>query len=98
MKFVINGARRTVEFTPADEWSVRDVIDGRQVEADAARISPGAYSILLGGRSLEVTVEENPVTVCCCERRAANFRWKFSTRAPGGAGAAQGSSSKGASS
>jgi biotin carboxyl carrier protein len=34
------------------------VIDGRSVVADAARISPGAYSMLLDGRSLDVTIEE----------------------------------------
>ena len=33
-------------------------VEGRLVEADAIKISRGAYSILLGGRSLEVTVEE----------------------------------------
>jgi biotin carboxyl carrier protein len=64
MKFemVINGARRRVEFTPpAREASrVTFAVDGRLVEADARRISPAVYSILLGGRSLEVTVEEIP--------------------------------------
>jgi len=33
-------------------------VDGRLVEADAVRISRGAYSILIGGRSLEVTADE----------------------------------------
>ncbi len=33
-------------------------VDGRLVEADAIKISRGTYSILLAGRSLEVTVEE----------------------------------------
>ena len=33
-------------------------VDGRLVEADAVRISRGTYSILLGGRSFEVTAEE----------------------------------------
>ena len=33
-------------------------VDGRPVEADAIHISRGAYSILLGGQSLEVTAEE----------------------------------------
>jgi biotin carboxyl carrier protein len=33
-------------------------VDGRRVEAEAVRISHGAYSILLNGRSLEITVEE----------------------------------------
>ena len=34
-------------------------VDGRVVEADAIRISRGTYSILLGGRSLEVIAEES---------------------------------------
>jgi biotin carboxyl carrier protein len=57
---VINGARRNVEFTPQTNGasSVTLTVDGRLVEADAVRISRGAYSILLGGRSLEVTAEE----------------------------------------
>ena len=36
----------------ASGWRVQ--IDGRRVEADARELSPGAYSILLGGRSYEV--------------------------------------------
>ncbi len=56
----INGARRSVEFTPPMNAASRVTftVDGRLVEADAIRISRGAYSILLGGRSLEVTAEE----------------------------------------
>ena len=62
MKYDIffNGARRSVEFTPpGDESSpMTAIIDGRLIAADVAKISSGVYSILLGGRSLEVTVEE----------------------------------------
>jgi biotin carboxyl carrier protein len=56
----INGARRSVEIAPPLREGPRmtAVIDGRSVVADVARISPGVYSILLVGRSLEVTVEE----------------------------------------
>jgi biotin carboxyl carrier protein len=59
-EIVINGARRNVEFTPRANGasSVAFTVDGLRVEADAKRISRGAYSILLGGRSLEVTAEE----------------------------------------
>jgi biotin carboxyl carrier protein len=59
-EIVINGARRNVEFSPQANGasSVVFTVDGRLVEADAIRISRGAYSILLGGRSLEVTAEE----------------------------------------
>lgn len=56
----INGARRSVAFTPPKNHAPRAtfIVDGRMVEADAVRISRGTYSILLGGRSMEVTVEE----------------------------------------
>jgi acetyl/propionyl-CoA carboxylase alpha subunit len=56
---LFDGARRRVELTrSADEPSHFVItIDGRQVEADAVKISAGVYSILLGGRSLEVRVE-----------------------------------------
>jgi biotin carboxyl carrier protein len=56
---LFDGARRGVELMrPADEPShIVATIDGRRVEADAVKISPGVYSILLDGRSLEVRVE-----------------------------------------
>jgi len=59
-EIAINGARRNVEFTPQANGASRATftVDGRLVEADAIRISRGAYSILLCGRSLEVTAEE----------------------------------------
>jgi biotin carboxyl carrier protein len=59
-EITINGAQRSVEFTPPknDTSRVTMAVDDRPVEADAKRISRIDYSILLGGRSLEVTVEE----------------------------------------
>jgi biotin carboxyl carrier protein len=59
-EIVINGARRSVEFTPQTNETarVKFTVDGRLVEADAVRLSRGAYSILIGGRSLEVSAEE----------------------------------------
>jgi biotin carboxyl carrier protein len=59
-EIVINGARRDVEFIPRTNGASRAefTVDGRLVEADAIQISRGAYSILLGGRSLELTAEE----------------------------------------
>ena len=59
-EIAVNGTRRKVELSlPATAASrVTFSVDGRLVEADALRISPGSYSILLVGRSLEVTVEE----------------------------------------
>jgi biotin carboxyl carrier protein len=60
-KIVINGARRSVEISSPRTGSSRVTftVDGRLVEADAIRISRGTYSILLGGRSLEVIAEES---------------------------------------
>jgi biotin carboxyl carrier protein len=57
---LIDGAHRSVAFVQMRDEPARvsAVIDGRSVEADAARILPGAYSILLGGRSFEVSVVE----------------------------------------
>ena len=59
-EIVINGARRSVEFTPQTNGAsrVEFSVDGRLVEADAIRSSRGAYSVLVGGRSHEVTTEE----------------------------------------
>ena len=57
---VINGAGRKVEFTlPREDTSLLTFsIDDREISADATRISNSTYSILIGGRSLEVRVEE----------------------------------------
>ena len=57
---IINGARRGVEFTPIEGKSslVTFSIDGRDISADAVRTSQSTYSILIAGRSLEVSVEE----------------------------------------
>jgi biotin carboxyl carrier protein len=54
-EILINGVRRTVEFAPrSDGFSpLSATIDGRQVEADAVRIAPGVYSILIDGRAFE---------------------------------------------
>jgi biotin carboxyl carrier protein len=59
-EIVINGARRSVEFAPQTNGTARVTftVDGRLIEADAIQISRGAYSVLIGGRSLDVTAEE----------------------------------------
>jgi len=56
---LLNGARRSVELTRSAEEPSQLVatVGDRRVEADAAKICSGVYSILLGGRSLEVHVE-----------------------------------------
>jgi biotin carboxyl carrier protein len=61
-EIAINGRRRAAEFTPTRDNASRIslTIEGRRIEANAVLISPGAYSVLIGGRSIEVTVEENP--------------------------------------
>jgi biotin carboxyl carrier protein len=60
-EITINGATRCVEFIPPANGStrVKFTIDGRQVAACAVPVSPGAYSILLDGRSLEANTEES---------------------------------------
>jgi biotin carboxyl carrier protein len=59
---IFDGARRSVELARSSDEPSRVIatIDGRRVEADALKISPGVYSILLDGRSLEVRVETLP--------------------------------------
>lgn len=53
---------RQIEITRAGErYGYR--IDGRLVEADIVEISGGTYSILIGGRSLEVHVEARRQTL-----------------------------------
>jgi len=60
-EILINGARRNVEVTLPSAGATRLAlaIDGRAVDADVVRTSPNAYSILIGGRSVDVTVEES---------------------------------------
>jgi biotin carboxyl carrier protein len=58
----INGAKRIVEFSPQakDAAPSKFAVNGRAVEVDAVRISPRAYSIIVGGQTFELTVEESP--------------------------------------
>jgi biotin carboxyl carrier protein len=56
LQIEIGGKMRRVEMTQAvarPTWA----IDGQRVEADAAQVSPGIYSILIDGKSFEVRVE-----------------------------------------
>jgi len=61
MKIDVNfdGVRRSVELVRSSDDPSRVIatIDGRRIEAEALKVSTGVYSILLGGRSLEVRVE-----------------------------------------
>jgi len=55
---LVDGERHSIEFTRPEETShFVATIDGRRIEADAVKISPCVYSILIGGRSIEVRVE-----------------------------------------
>jgi biotin carboxyl carrier protein len=56
LEIQINGAKRAAEFDLARREAT---VDGRKIVADAVEISPGVYSILLGGQSMEVTVEKS---------------------------------------
>lgn len=56
IKITIQGTQRSVELTyPGDRprWE----IDGKNLEADAIEISPGIYSVLVDGKSVEVRIE-----------------------------------------
>jgi biotin carboxyl carrier protein len=61
-ELTINGTRRTAKFTPLREGKshVTFNVNGRAVDADTVPISADAFSILIGGRSFQVTVEETP--------------------------------------
>ena len=53
---LIAGRKREVELERASgKWRAR--LDGRAVDADAVEVAPGAYSILLDGRSFDVRVQ-----------------------------------------
>jgi biotin carboxyl carrier protein len=56
LQIEIAGKMRRVEMTQTagrPTWA----IEGQRVEADAAEVSPGIYSILINGKSFEVRVE-----------------------------------------
>lgn len=52
----INGTSRSIDF---DRSRMQAAIDGRKIVTDTVVVSPGVYSILLNGRSFEVTVEKS---------------------------------------
>ncbi len=59
----IGGKRRTVEIVRrngAGSYARSDmsfILDGKPIEADVVEVAPGIYSILLGGRSFEVRID-----------------------------------------
>lgn len=56
IKVAIQGVRRTVELTNSGD-KPRWEIDGKNLEADAVEVSPGIYSVLIDGKSVEVRIE-----------------------------------------
>jgi biotin carboxyl carrier protein len=59
LNITIQGRPRTVELTHPGEHPHRKMIDGKEVEADAIEISPGVYSVLIDGESIEVRIESD---------------------------------------
>ena len=57
---IIIGTRTRIVELERQVAGWRAQLDGRGVEVDAVEVSPGTYSILLEGRSYEVTVHEVP--------------------------------------
>ena len=59
LEIKIDGRTRTVELDRVDGgW--RAHLDGQAVEVDPVEVTPGIYSILLGGRAYEVSVQALP--------------------------------------
>jgi biotin carboxyl carrier protein len=59
LDITIGGRKRRVELNRAAS-RVEGLIDGRSFEADVVELRDGAYSILIGGRSINVRVEMIP--------------------------------------
>ena len=85
----INGVRRGVEFSPQAATPSRVIlsVEGRNVEADVSEISSGVYSILIGGRTFEVSIEKTQGSLLArvhgCEIRAEIFDPRSWRRARG---------------
>jgi biotin carboxyl carrier protein len=59
LKIELAGRTRTLELA-RDGGRLAATLDGHAVEADAVEVTPGIYSILIGGASFEVQVEAAP--------------------------------------
>lgn len=62
LDITIGGRKRRVELN-RNGTRVEGLIDGRRVEADVVALRDGAYSILIGGRSIDVHIEESTIGV-----------------------------------
>ena len=60
----LGGKQHNVELVRACE-RLRCNLDGKALEADAVELTPGLYSILMGGESLEVRVEPRSKAGVC---------------------------------
>jgi biotin carboxyl carrier protein len=56
LEIELDGKAHSVEITGGGK-EIRCAIDGKKLNADAVELSPGIYSILAGGKSLEGRVE-----------------------------------------
>lgn len=56
LEIELSGKKHTLETAPRGE-RVRWLVDGKEIEADAIEVSPGVYSVLIGGDSIEVRVD-----------------------------------------
>ncbi len=57
LEILVGGRTRLLEIDP---WTLEFSVDGRAGKADAVRVEPGVYSILLEGHSYEVKLESGP--------------------------------------
>lgn len=57
IKITLNGTPRTLESVNLGD-KILWIIDGRSVEADAIEVSPGNFSVIIDGESIEARVEE----------------------------------------
>ncbi len=62
LDITIGGRKRRVELN-RNGTRVEGLIDGRRVEVDVVALRDGAYSILIGGRSIDVHIEESTIGV-----------------------------------
>jgi biotin carboxyl carrier protein len=78
LEIALNGKAHQVELAQIGE-RLRCSIDGTPLEADAAQIGPGIYSILIDGESFEVRVEPDGGGLRVA---AADQEWRAEIRDP----------------
>lgn len=76
LEIEIDGQSRQVEIAPAaaaGQWSIR--IDGEEVEADAHLLRPGVLSLLIGGKSHRIVLDDS-LTEPALHLDAARIVWE----------------------